>query len=512
MIAAGGTIFFGTPRSHSYPALLRLSWGFASITPNMTEAYVRTTHGLIKADTAVSNGAPILTHDGVCFTLWHPAGLFSPPEASSHLVKTHSGFQFRVAPGHRIATLDDDLRIVTATPAAGVIVPRLVDPTPDDELDLLERITLPDEPARTRNPFVSEIKLDGDFGYFTGVMVGDGWVNGIGVAHPNHVMLANNDPDLVAEFYRIVARYGIGPVTLTVIDNPHVFNGHECESTKVSFSSARLAEFVRKEIGCGASNKRLPDFWPRTSTEFRMNLLAGLIDTDGTVAVCAPAKKAENVRDTQTQVVYHTTSPGLARDVEKLAYSLGLVATCSTSTTPAGKPAYQIVFNQESVARLRGRLDLRVKGKADALAAQTLGTARRRGFYAPPLPEHRRKELRKALWSTTEARERNWPEFYENRRKRLYGNVSDTLRKADPKHGRSGYGALLQDTATAVIREIPDFFESGFWKRWKDLVEDPAVEWEPVAEVEPVDDGEPALPMTTGRFTVSCAGLLVTSG
>ena len=252
-------------------------------------------------------------------------------------------------------------------------------------------------------------------------------------------MLANTDPEVTAELYRIMRRYIVdGPLTFTTIESPHDFDGHACHSRKVSFSSSRLARLIRSEIGCGAENKRLPSFWAWTPSKFRWGLLAGLLDTDGTVAVCAPQAKARNVRSTQTMVQYYTRSPELAQDVVMLAYSLGLHATITTTVTPQGKPAYQVVFTQESIDAMKGCLPLQIQKKADALASHTLGTARRRDAYASPAPRARLKELRRALHTERMAREENWSADYEKRRKRLYGNVCDALRKPDPKHGRRG--------------------------------------------------------------------------
>src|SRR5260370_36145131 len=61
-------------------------------------------------------------------------------------------------------------------------------------------------------------------------------------------------------------------------------------------------------------NKHIPAVYLRASEQQRFALLAGLLDTDGTVSHCGA-------------VEFTTTNPQLAQDVNKLACSLGFRAS-----------------------------------------------------------------------------------------------------------------------------------------------------------------------------------------
>lgn len=73
--------------------------------------------------------------------------------------------------------------------------------------------------------------------------------------------------------------------------------------------------------GCAAGDKFIPEAYLLASVEDRWRLLQGLLDTDGTV-------KTSGGRS--VQVEYSSTSEQLARDVVRLAQSLGGIATLRT--------------------------------------------------------------------------------------------------------------------------------------------------------------------------------------
>ena len=113
------------------------------------------------------------------------------------------------------------------------------------------------------------------------------------------------------------------------------------------------------------NNKSIPDEYQRASIPQRRALLAGLLDTDGTVGF-------------QGQVQYVSTSSQLAHDVAELAAGLGYRPAIHTKTirgrTAASSTAYEIVFSCDDdvfgLARKRLKTDLpeRRIGVAQAIA------------------------------------------------------------------------------------------------------------------------------------------------
>ena len=94
-------------------------------------------------------------------------------------------------------------------------------------------------------------------------------------------------------------------------------------NTKLQYVSSELAHLVSDLIGKGAKNKRLPGFWSLTSPAFRRGLLAGLLDTDGSLT------HDKNGRFT---ITYTTASELLSSQLAMLCTSLGIRTGVSTYT------------------------------------------------------------------------------------------------------------------------------------------------------------------------------------
>jgi len=108
-------------------------------------------------------------------------------------------------------------------------------------------------------------------------------------------------------------------------------------------------------------NKHIPVQYLRSSESQRRALLAGLLDTDGTVTSTGSAQ-------------FTTTSPRLAADVRELVASLGYRVSVSTKTVRGASPESSTAFNinfttHDDVFRLERKRLLtkeRMAGKSDA--------------------------------------------------------------------------------------------------------------------------------------------------
>ena len=172
------------------------------------------------------------------------------------------------------------------------------------------------------------VKLDRNFGWFVGLMAGDGWTN-IGSkkgAQPYGICLANSDFQISEKYAEVTERLVPGR-TLTVVESPHDFKGHASYSEKRTFCCEDLAWFLHVNLGKGAYNKKLPPFILETPEEFRWGVLSGLMDSDGTFCWC----KAKSKPKPQFMGAYFTMSKELKDGFSMLCWSLGIRTSITKS-------------------------------------------------------------------------------------------------------------------------------------------------------------------------------------
>ena len=164
---------------------------------------------------------------------------------------------------------------------------------------------------------ISIKKLDKNFGYLLGLMVGDGW---IAKSRPDQITIANVDDDLLNAFSNEIDKLLEHPIKLGITESPHNFNGYSCFSKKGIKSSIALGPNFWDWIGEGAENKHLPSFYISSPEEFRLGLLSGLIDTDGSISWSNGGKRKK------PQMIFNITtiSSRLAMEVISLCRSLGI--------------------------------------------------------------------------------------------------------------------------------------------------------------------------------------------
>lgn len=97
-----------------------------------------------------------------------------------------------------------------------------------------------------------------------------------------------------------------------------------------------------EELMCLAGNKRIPEEYFYGSIEQRWDLVNGLFDTDG----CADSSD-------RCRVTYSTTSQGLADDVQRLLWSLGVANTINMSVRPGKSTEYVVRTTTKFEDKLR---------------------------------------------------------------------------------------------------------------------------------------------------------------
>lgn len=128
---------------------------------------------------------------------------------------------------------------------------------------IADEVTFEDELMhQDRYAFSGTKEIDLDEAYIIGAMVGDGYV-----CRGKCVLVQN---DIVnTHYYELI--------------NKKYDHVNEEKENRLNFGTVDTAELYKKLIGLGAINKHLPRDWPTWSEDARLSLLAGVIDTDGTV-------------------------------------------------------------------------------------------------------------------------------------------------------------------------------------------------------------------------------------
>ena len=108
---------------------------------------------------------------------------------------------------------------------------------------------------------------------------------------------------------------------------------------------------IVKELGLAYTKSRtkfIPDLYKYNSREVRLEILRGLLDTDGTCPKIGSP-------------VFTTTSEKLAKDVLEIARSLGIIGNLRVSKNNYGKIFQVILYTEVPLFRLQRKLDRQVK-------------------------------------------------------------------------------------------------------------------------------------------------------
>jgi DNA-directed RNA polymerase subunit beta len=185
---------------------------------------------------------------------------------------------------------------------------------------------------------IDEIELTREVGHFIGIMIGNGWIS-----NDVDICMATVHPEIKKIFNDTINKMMKEDIGIYSIDAPHSFMGYDCFSTKHTKTSVSLAKNIKTWIGHLAKNKHLPIFFMSTSEEFRLGLLSGLIDTDGT-------STWNHSQDKKSQYIllYSTTSIRLAEEIVTLSRTLGISASITSSKRDTCVE-YTVVFSTQTI-------------------------------------------------------------------------------------------------------------------------------------------------------------------
>lgn len=170
--------------------------------------------------------------------------------------------------------------------------------------------------------FVNVLQLNSDVGYFFGATAGDGWA-----CHDKDKTVRYDFSSSIEEVTDRVKACTQMFFNTDITDKWGTFKTKDShgESYTHRLACSSLAAIVARCNGRRAENKHLPPFWRRTSRSFRLGLLSGLLDTDGSVCILKGKKKH------QLSASVNSNSLRLIRETQELLRSLGVNSTASFS-------------------------------------------------------------------------------------------------------------------------------------------------------------------------------------
>jgi len=292
--------------------------------PKLEDTKVVKDSGVIEYD--VPAGVSVLTTDASGKVVTADVTKFSVhPDLEARTVGFSDGTELVSSSDHSLVVYDHETgKIVKARPddAVGKLCPKIVN---TDGYGDIEAIPLVDYSGSNGAVKVPEtLQLTNDIGHFIGMMTGDGWVSvNLRKGRDCFICLSSVDKALQDAFKSVIRGILKEDQAVYTITTPHKFDGYDCASSKHTVSSTSFAGNITGWIGKGAANKHLPPFYLSGNKDFRIGLLSGLLDTDGSCGF----RQATSKKSDQFMAQYHTISARLATEVVELCRSLGIRAT-----------------------------------------------------------------------------------------------------------------------------------------------------------------------------------------
>jgi DNA-directed RNA polymerase beta subunit len=260
-------------------------------------------------------------------------------------VKTRGNREVIVSDDMSLYCIDEELNLNKITPANAINKltprPRILEGKNLTEvpIDAYYRNNKKDVMGKVSN---DKLILNYHTGYVLGLFVGEGWGDGKAI---NFASVIPEVRDYVKEG---LSKYFSDDLSFRDYEQR---NQDFCEgkyvSHKVVATSTELSSLIMTLNGHRAGNKHLPPFYLDACEDFRLGLLAGLMDGDGTVSKV----QAKSKKKPQYMSNYCTISEILADEVSLLLTSLGIKSgiTRTKKTNGVGDAFYVTVSLPDTI-------------------------------------------------------------------------------------------------------------------------------------------------------------------
>ena len=211
----------------------------------------------------------------------------------------------------------------------------------------------------SKSPLLERIPLNREFGHLLGFFVGNGWVSR---AHGE----LQGQVNFSSIYDEIINQITVELSVLRKDSKAHI----GLKFTKDSFGTSATNTYSNMEtsrlfsnlIGHTAAHKHLPPFWFIAPLEFKYGLIAGLLDSDGSISVSHAKKKP------QLMASYTSINLRLVQEVQALLASVGVASRISWSKkSSAGNDLWILTISAVDLSRIRDKLKLYSSHKSEAL-------------------------------------------------------------------------------------------------------------------------------------------------
>ena len=209
--------------------------------------------------------------------------------------------------------------------ALGMLIPRMY----NQELPTISEINLRDYYTPFHHDIIeNNIKLDYDFGWLLGLIIGEGWgTTRKDDTHRKYACIAATEPSVVAKIISKMRELSTREVYIHQQHNQDFYEGKYL-SQKLTYGSSDFGEIIPNMLGHGCFNKHLPPFFMSAPKKFKLGLLAGMIDGDGSIS----KNMTKHRPKPQYTCKYDTSSSRLSEELVSLCCSLDIDATSNEYT------------------------------------------------------------------------------------------------------------------------------------------------------------------------------------
>lgn len=320
-----------------------------------------------------------------------------------------------------------------------------------------------------------KVELNKKTGYVLGALCGDGWTDYVNGGY-KAVNLAGIEKEVVAQYKAFLSEI--------FVNAPHVgYQKSEAsygESEKHIVSSVDFATWLAPLIGHKAKNKHLPPFWWQANRDFKIGLLSGLLDTDGSICISNGKDKP------QLQSNISSTSLRMLQEIQQMLLSLDIKSRISFSkVTSSGNDFWSLGISPDDLLKLVNELNI-----AHVENIKALNT--KEAYPDMMAPSAVKNDLVPVTRSITS--------FYSSKigAKRDHPKDLKSLYAILNKAGGTGY--LTRATAKKLISAYGEPVDEPLYKEWLQIINNSRITWVPVTSVENTGKKETGYDLTVPGY------------